>query len=429
MNTQQLKMKSAPVLPISCLIMGGTQLSRHYYVKGGIFFAIQVCFLLYLSDIVHTLIGLFTLGDVAQIRKGLTVIQGDNSIFMLVEGVIAAIIVGLFSTIYTLNIKDARNSSYCHLTFKQQLYKLYEDKFAFIVLTPAFLASIAFIVLPIVITVLVSFTNYAAPNHIPPKNLVDWVGIKNFIMLFKFKIWSDTFLGVALWTFIWAICATIFTFSFGFVLALALAKKKLRFAKVWRLIFILPYAIPTFVTLLIFRLLLNGIGPVNSFLNSIGINSVDFLSVPLNAKITVIAVCVWVGAPYFMLLIAGALTNISRDLYEASEVDGATKWQQFKEITLPMVLHQVAPTLVMTFAYNFNNFGAIYLLTEGGPTNPEYRFAGHTDIFITWIYKLTLNFQQYHIASVISIIIFIFLSVIAIWQFRRMKSFKDDVGM
>ncbi|MCV5365828.1 sugar ABC transporter permease, partial [Escherichia coli] len=100
---------------------------------------------------------------------------------------------------------------------------LYEDKFAFIVLTPAFLASIAFIVLPIVITVLVSFTNYAAPNHIPPKNLVDWVGIKNFIMLFKFKIWSDTFLGVALWTFIWAICATIFTFSFGFILALALA--------------------------------------------------------------------------------------------------------------------------------------------------------------------------------------------------------------
>ncbi|MCZ5841111.1 sugar ABC transporter permease, partial [Escherichia coli] len=82
------------------------------------------------------LIRLFTLGDVAQIRKGLTVIQGDNSIFMLVEGVIAAIIVGLFSTIYTLNIKDARNSSYCHLTFKQQLYKLYEDKFAFIVLTP-----------------------------------------------------------------------------------------------------------------------------------------------------------------------------------------------------------------------------------------------------------------------------------------------------
>jgi arabinogalactan oligomer/maltooligosaccharide transport system permease protein len=140
---------------------------------------------------------------------------------------------------------------------------------------------------------------------------------------------------------------------------------------------------------------------------------------------TVIAVSVWVRS-YFMLLITGAMTNIPRDLYEASEVDGASKFQQFREITLPMVLHQVAPSLVMTFAHNFNNFGAIYLLTEGGPINPEYRFAGHTDILITWIYKLTLDFQQYQIAFVISIIIFLFLSIFAIWQFRRMKSFKED---
>lgn len=178
-----------------------------------------------------------------------------------------------------------------------------------------------------------------------------------------------------------------------------------------------------------FRLLLNGIGPVNATLNAWGFESVAFLSDPYLAKLTVIAVSVWVGAPYFMLLISGALTNIPRDLYEASEVDGASKFQQFREITLPMVLHQVAPSLVMTFAHNFNNFGAIFLLTEGGPINPEYRFAGHTDILITWIYKLTLDFQQYQIASVISIVIFLFLSVIAIWQFRRMKSFKDDVGM
>ena len=94
-----------------------------------------------------------------------------------------------------------------------------------------------------------------------------------------------------------------------------------------------------------------------------------------------------------------------------------------------MILHQVAPSLVMTFAFNFNNFGAVYLLTEGGPINPEYRFAGHTDILITWIYKLTLDFQQYNVAAVVSIIIFLFLSLIAIWQFRRMNSFKTDVGM
>ncbi|WP_338785741.1 ABC transporter permease subunit [Escherichia coli] len=112
-------------------------------------------------------------------------------------------------------------------------------------------------------------------------------------------------------------------------------------------------------------------------------NSVDFLSVSIKCKNNSNC-CLCLGrGTVFYATIAGALTNISRDLYEASEVDGATKWQQFKEITLPMVLHQVAPTLVMTFAYNFNNFGAIYLLTEGNPTNSEYRFAGHTDIFIS----------------------------------------------
>ena len=183
------------------------------------------------------------------------------------------------------------------------------------------------------------------------------------------------------------------------------------------------------MTLLVFRLLLNGIGPVNNLLNSWGFDSIAFLSDPFLAKVTVIAVSAWVGAPYFMLLISGALTNISSDLYEASEVDGANRFQQFREITLPMVLHQVAPSLVMTFAYNFNNFGAVFLLTEGGPINPEYRYAGHTDILITWIYNLTLKFQQYNMAAVVSIVIFMFLSVIAIWQFRRMKSFQDDVGM
>jgi arabinogalactan oligomer/maltooligosaccharide transport system permease protein len=183
-----------------------------------------------------------------------------------------------------------------------------------------------------------------------------------------------------------------------------------------------------FVSLLAFRIILNGIGPVNSILGSFGISSIAFLTDPTLAKITCIVLAVWAGAPYFMLMIEGAMTNISADLYEASEVDGASKIQQFKEITLPMVMSQLAPSLVMTFAYNFNNFGAVYLLTEGGPINPDYRFAGHTDLLITWIYKLTLDFQQYNIAAVVSVIIFLFLSTMAIWQFRRMQSFKEDVG-
>ncbi|HFG1516932.1 TPA: carbohydrate ABC transporter permease [Vibrio cholerae] len=419
----------APNVSASWIIMGSTQLANKHWITGGVFFAMQCLFILYLPDLATALKGLISLGDVAQTRQGFKVIQGDNSIFMLVEGVIALLFLFLVIIAYVMNVRHAQACEPCRLTVRQQLRAIYDEKFAFIVLSPAFIASIAFIIMPIAITVLVSFTNYSAPHHIPPKNLVDWVGFKNFLTLFELKIWSSTFVGVATWTVIWAIAATICTCGFGFILALALENRNIKAKKLWRFVFILPYAIPAFVTLLMFRLLLNGIGPVNATLNAWGFESVAFLSDPYLAKLTVIAVSVWVGAPYFMLLISGALTNIPRDLYEASEVDGASKFQQFREITLPMVLHQVAPSLVMTFAHNFNNFGAIFLLTEGGPINPEYRFAGHTDILITWIYKLTLDFQQYQIASVISIVIFLFLSVIAIWQFRRMKSFKDDVGM
>lgn len=421
--------KSAPKVPASILIMGATQLQKGHWVKGCAFLLLQLLTITLLPELVVVLKGLVSLGDVAQVRKGFKVIQGDNSVFMLVEGVIALIYAFLVVCVYAINVKDAQTCERTSLTLWQQVKEIYDSKFAFIVLSPAVIACIAFIIMPIIITVMVSFTNYSAPHHIPPRNLVDWVGFKNFFALFELKIWSSTFFGVASWTVLWAFFATVCTCGFGFVLALALENKKIKAKKLWRFVFILPYAIPAFVTLLMFRLLLNGVGPINATLNSWGFDSVAFLSDPFLAKITVIAVSVWVGAPYFMLLIAGALTNIPADLYEASEVDGASKFQQFWEITLPMVLHQVAPSLVMTFAHNFNNFGAIFLLTEGGPINPEYRFAGHTDILITWIYKLTLDFQQYQIASVISIIIFLFLSGIAIWQFRRMKSFKDDVGM
>ena len=421
--------KVANRLPLSVFLMGGTQLLNRHYITGCFYLLVQILLVLFAADLLAALEGFITLGDTAQHRVGFKIIHGDHSIHMLVEGVLAIFLTLAFLFAYRQNIKDAVNITPRTSSFKQQLRAFYDEHFALIMLTPAGIAALAFIILPILITVLVSLTNYAAPAHIPPKNLVDWVGFRNFLSLFELKIWSSTLLGVGSWTVIWAVCSTIFTFGFGFVLALALSNRDIVGKKVWRVIFMLPYAIPAFVSLLIFRLLLNGIGPINSVINGFGFESIPFLSDPVLAKVTVITIGVWTGAPYFMLLIAGALTNIPKELYEASEVDGASRFQQFKEITLPMILHQVAPSLVMTFAFNFNNFGAVYLLTEGGPINPEYRFAGHTDILITWIYKLTLDFQQYNIAAVVSIIIFLFLSLIAIWQFRRMNSFKTDVSM
>lgn len=189
--------KTTPVakIPSSLFIMGSSQLCRGHWIKGGVFIAIQLITLLFLPDIIVALKGLISLGDVAQVRKGFKIIQGDNSIFMLVEGVIALLYSFLFVCIYIANVKDAKQCVRCQLSFREQLKDIYDQKFAFIMLSPAFIASITFIIMPILITVLVSFTNYSAPNHIPARNLVDWVGFKNFYSLFELRIWSSTFLG------------------------------------------------------------------------------------------------------------------------------------------------------------------------------------------------------------------------------------------
>ena len=127
-----------------------------------------------------------------------------------------------------------------------------------------------------------------------------------------------------------------------------------------------------------------------------------------------------------MALMSGIMTSISKDIYEAAEVDGATECQQFWKITLPLVLSATAPLLVMSFASNFNNFGLIYFLTEGGPVNPNFIYAGHTDILISWIYKLTMNDKMYNMASVLSILIFLILGSISAINFTRTAAFKEE---
>ncbi|HCM1552934.1 sugar ABC transporter permease [Vibrio parahaemolyticus] len=409
--------------------MGSAQFKRGDQVKGVFLFTLQLVFIYFIPQFHTSLDGLITLGEVAQTRNGFEVIQGDNSIHLLVEGVVMASLLVLFAIFFIVNAKDVYKQNPLHkLTIKQQFKNIYEEYFPGLALTPAAVATLFFIILPIIITAMVALTNYSAPSYIPPRNLVDWVGFDNFFKLSGASGWSSTFFSIATWTFIWASVVTLLTYAVGFLMSNAVDNRQVKFKGMWRLILILPYAIPAFVSLLSFRLMLNGIGPVNDFLAQYGIGAIEFLTDPLNAKLVCIFVGVWLGSPFYMLLISSAKTNIPQNLYEASEVDGASRFLQFREITLPLVLQQTAPTLVMNFAMNFNNMGIVYLITDGGPINTDYVYAGHTDILISWIYKMTLEFKQYQMASVVSILIFIFLSIIAVWQFRRMKSFREEVA-
>lgn len=212
-------------------------------------------------------------------------------------------------------------------------------------------------------------------------------------------------------------------------MAILVNHRRVRGKKFWRTVFILPWAIPGMISLLIFRNMFNGqFGPINTFLRNAGIiaQNIPWLSDATLAKIVIFVVNFWLGFPYFMTMMSGVMTSISPELLEAARIDGATPRQEFRHITLPIVLFSTAPLLIMSFAMNFNNFNVIYFLTNGNPINPEYKFAGSTDILITWIYKLTNDNRQFQMAAVMSILVFVMIATISTWNFLRTKSFKEE---
>ncbi|WP_427338362.1 carbohydrate ABC transporter permease [Caloranaerobacter sp. DY30410] len=424
--------KSTKAALLSTVFMGLGQFYNREIIKGIIFSAFELVILIFtIPYFKHSIWGLITLGE-KPLHFVNGIAQGDHSIILLIQGIISLLVIGLLIVIYLINIKDAKNTAELiergeeRRTFKEFLKYVWDKYFPMFMLTPTILAVTFVTLLPIIFTFCIAFTNYSSPYHLPPRSLVDWVGLKNFRNLVKLKIWSSTFFGVAKWTVVWAVLATITTYFGGLFLALLTNAKGIKFKKVWRSIFILPYAIPGFLSLLVMRLMFSGPGPINNLLVKFDIARIPWLTDPTLAKVVILLVNMWLGSPYFMVLMSGILTNIPKDLYEAADIDGATNRQKFYKITLPMIFYQTAPYLILSFAYNFNNFNNIYLLTDGGPVNPAYKYAGHTDILVSWIYKLTLDQNQFHMAAVISIIIFFIVASISSYSFVKTKSFKEE---
>jgi len=423
---------------LSILCMGLGQLYNRQKAKGVLFLAIWAG-LIYLTAtyVSKSLQGLITLGEtptgMVKVGRLYQLVEGDHSIFLMIKGLIGLFVLLLFIGIYVMNVRDAYTNGQRiergvpTVGIIRGLKSIENNSFPyFVLLLPAI--SISFLtVMPIVFNILLAFTNYADPV-LPPANLVDWVGFKNFSNLVTLSSWSKTFFGVLGWTVVWAILATITTYFGGMLVAVMIEQPGIRFKKFWRMVLIIPFAIPNLVSLLVMRNLFNGqLGPINIFLrNKLGLEGLPWLTDPVWAKITVILVNMWIGIPVSMILISGILTTIPRDLYEAAEVDGASSVQKFRHITLPMVLFSTAPILIMQFAGNINNFNVIFLLTNGDPVNPQYQYAGHTDLLVTWLYKLTLNHQQYNLSAVIGIIIFIIIASISIYNFRKTRSFKEE---
>ncbi|HAX73299.1 MAG TPA: sugar ABC transporter permease [Firmicutes bacterium] len=447
---------------LSAIIWGSGQAYNGQWLKGIIFFIFQVALVgtelltgnYFASSFtirdnagffVKGLWGATTLGTQGMVltENGLT--PGDHSIMLLIQGIISTIVLIILLVIFVINIRDAYksakliNETGIVLSSKEWLIQTFEHAFEYIILIPSSLMLLMFSLMPIIFGFLVGFTNYNS-NNLPPTKLVDWVGLNNFKFLFSLgesqsssgNIWFYTFWNVFLWTIIFAVVATATPFFLGLFQAVILNNKRVFGKKIWRSILILPWAIPAMISQLNFQQLFNGqFGPINQYLMQWGIidSPIYWLTDPNNPwipRLTILAINLWLGFPYFMALMSGVMTSISKDIYEAAEIDGASERKQFWQITLPLVLAQTAPLLVMSFASNFNNFGLIYFLTAGGPVNPNYIYAGNTDILISWIYKLTVDFRMYNMASIMSIIIFLIIGTFSAWNFTRTAAFKED---
>lgn len=369
--------------------------------------------------------GIITLGEKAGGKNG------DHSTMLLINGVIALFVLGLLLIVYIYNLYDAFSCAKKGIeesqNFQGSFKKIYQKYFPYLILTPVGILFLFVVCMPIIFTFLTAFLNYNR-DHLPPGNLLSWVGLSNFKKLLTVPIWSHTFLKVLVWTVIWTVLTTVASYFLGMFQALILNHPAVKLKKVFRTIFILPWAVPQMVTLLVFRNLLNGqFSPINQFLLKIGIisSNIPFLSNGVIAKVTVIAVGIWLGFPMFMVMMLGVLSNLDQSLFEAAALDGAGRWQVFKNLTLPLVMKATAPNLIMSMAANFNGFGMIYFLTQGGPTSPNMQFSGETDILISWIYKLTLNQQMYDIAAVMSVLLFAMIGVVSLWNLKHTTSFKE----
>ncbi len=250
------------------------------------------------------------------------------------------------------------------------------------------------------------------------------VGTSNYEKIFTDSRISSSFFSIFVWTVVFATLSVVGTFLLGLFFAIALNDPRVRGQKIYRALLILPYAIPGFISLLLWSSFYNqDFGLVN---NLTGLN-INWFGGATTAKIAVLITNLWMGFPYMFLVATGALQAIPEDLTEAGRIDGASGFAGFRRITFPLLLVTVAPLLVATFAFNFNNFGAIYLLTGGGPFSPDNPTAGGTDILISYTYRLAFGAGgvQIGFAAAVSVVLFVITGIIAALQFRATRSLED----
>ena len=422
-------------------------LARKEWIKGILFLASEILFIAVMIGFgIPSLAMLPSLGtketgevfnEVTQVYE---YVQGDNSMLILLYGVITCFLIAGFFIIWRANIKSAyqayvRQQKGQNIpTFIEEMREYLDSKLHKTLLFLPVMGILIFTIMPLIFMISMAFTNYDR-DHQAPGKLFDWIGLTNFVKVLDFTgDLGKTFWPVLGWTIVWAIFATFLNYIFGMILSIVINRKDTKFKSFWRFGFVLSIAVPSFVTLLIMNQMLQPNGAINVLLREIGLiganTSLPFLTDTTWARVTVIVINLWVGIPYTMLTMTGILQNIPSDLYEAAKIDGANTMTIFWKITIPYMLFVTAPSLITTFVGNINNFNVIYLLTGGAPATMEYykMTAGKTDLLVTWLYKLTIDNKDYSFGAVIGILVFVITATSSLIVYRRTSAYKNEEG-
>lgn len=419
---------------LSLLFCGAGNIAYGQYAKGIMFLLLEAFFVVYMVLLGGDyLVGLVTLGT--KESDPWSGVVGDNSVVLMLMGILTVFIILCFLLLYLSSLRSALSARLTKLkgqkprTFMEDVASLAGRKFPYVALFVPLLGVMVFSVIPIVMMILVAFTNFGGEIEVPT-DLVDYVGFDNFATIFGATNIGTTFFKIFGWNLAWAFLSTFINYFLGLGLALLLSKKCVKGSAFWRAFPILAYAIPGFITLIGFKFMFSTMGPINYYLSDGHMhdsNIIDFLGLDSTwwARGIGLFVNAWLTVPTTMLLATGILSNIQKDLYEAADIDGASKRKQFFDITLPYVIFATTPTLISQFIGNFNNFGTFYFL-RGGIVSEGYFLASDTDLLINWLYNLSISKNYYGIGAAISLLIFIITSAISLLVYVRSGSYKKE---
>ena len=261
-------------------------------------------------------------------------------------------------------------------------------------LSPALLVIFAVVAFPLAFNFILAFSN-ANIYH-----LHDWriIGFDQFFSVFR----QQLFWSILLKTVIWTAVNIFFHVTIGVFLAVVLHQKFIRGKSIWRVLLILPWALPQYITALTWRGMFNyEFGAINLLITKyLHLSPVQWLTSPFEAFVAVIITNVWLGFPFMMVIALGGLQSIPDDLYEAAEVDGASKWSQFWNITAPFLRPVMIPAIAFGAVWTFNNINVVWLVSNGGEPGDS------THTLVSYVYKAAFDFYRFGWAAALSVVIF-----------------------